>query len=327
MGAVRNVEPMNVIIASPYATDSLNGNTVTSLRIARLLEGAGHSVQIMQSSEISAESVKTNDAMIALHAKKSAGAAQTYYENHPDGKLIVFLTGTDLYEDLPNGCPECLATMDSADALVVSQSASLDSIPEEFISKAHVVYKSIVMPELAADVEFDANLFTVVGHLRAVKQPFMIVEAMKLLGESVRVKSLGGEFDAGSAEIANAYSQNDARYEWLGECDYVEALSWMQRSVATVNTSLSEGGANSVGESIMLGVPVLASRIEGNVGMLGDSYSGYFAVDQPSELASLMLRVMEDEKFLNQLKTEILERQGHFVAERELEGWLNLLKN
>ncbi len=318
---------MKVIIASPYATDSLNGNTVTSQRIVSLLGSAGHKAEIIQSCEITAESVRYVDAMIALHAKKSAGAVDVFRKWSPSGKLIIFVTGTDLYEDLPSGCPECLASMHSADTLVVSQSASLCSIPEEFKSKTHVVYKSIAMPNMGDDVVVEKDLFTVVGHLRAVKQPFMIVEALKLLGDIVRVKSVGAEFDTGSAETARKHVLSNDRFEWLGECDYTTALRWMQRSVATVNTSLSEGGANSVGESIMFGVPVLASRIEGNVGMLGDAYSGYFSVNQPQELADLMERAITDEEFIKQLKHEVLERQIHFVPERELEGWLSLLEN
>jgi hypothetical protein len=36
-------------------------------------------------------------------------------------------------------------------------------------------------------------------------------------------------------------------------------------------SSLAEGGANVIGEAAVVGIPVLASRIPGNVGLLGPS--------------------------------------------------------
>ena len=38
-----------------------------------------------------------------------------------------------------------------------------------------------------------------------------------------------------------------------------------------------EGGAHVVIEAVRSGTPVLASRIDGNVGLLGADYRGYFA--------------------------------------------------
>lgn len=320
---------MKVIIASPYATDSLNGNTVTARRIASLLKSAGHLVELQQSSEVTAGDIRDADVMIALHAKKSAGAAEVFRSVHAERKLIIFMTGTDLYVDLPSGCPECLSSMGSADALVVSQVASIESVPQEFREKSHVVYKSIELPEINDDIASEPGLFTVVGHLRAVKQPFMAVQALGLIEadySAVKVKSLGAEFDAGSAEAAREYESKDSRYEWLGRCEHDEAIAWMRRSVATINSSLSEGGANSVGESIMLGIPVLASDIEGNRGMLGNDYSGYFPVDDPQSLADLMTQVAAGGEFLTKLKSEVLGRQQQFKKELELAGWLELIE-
>ena len=51
-----------------------------------------------------------------------------------------------------------------------------------------------------------------------------------------------------------------------------------------------EGGAHVVLEAVCSGTPVLASRIPGNVGMLGADYEGYFPHGEAAELAALMLR-------------------------------------
>jgi glycosyltransferase involved in cell wall biosynthesis len=43
-----------------------------------------------------------------------------------------------------------------------------------------------------------------------------------------------------------------------------------------VLSSKSEGGANVISEAVMASVPVIASRIPGTVGLLGENYPGYF---------------------------------------------------
>ena len=55
-----------------------------------------------------------------------------------------------------------------------------------------------------------------------------------------------------------------------------------------VISSLSEGGANVISEAAVAGVPVLASRIDGNVGLLGADYPGYFPVGDTEALARLL---------------------------------------
>ena len=55
-----------------------------------------------------------------------------------------------------------------------------------------------------------------------------------------------------------------------------------------------EGGANVVIEAVRSGVPVLASRIDGNVGLLGAGYDGYFPVGDAAALAALVRRFVAD---------------------------------
>ena len=59
------------------------------------------------------------------------------------------------------------------------------------------------------------------------------------------------------------------RYRWLGSVPHGRALRWLASSHAMVISSRMEGGANVVCEALRIGVPVLASRISGNVGLLG----------------------------------------------------------
>ena len=73
-----------------------------------------------------------------------------------------------------------------------------------------------------------------------------------------------------------------------------------------------EGGANVLIEAVMSGVPVIASRISGSVGMLGQDYLGYFEVGQALDLAKLIARCRDDSNFLALLKAQCEKRAKLF---------------
>jgi glycosyltransferase involved in cell wall biosynthesis len=64
-------------------------------------------------------------------------------------------------------------------------------------------------------------------------------------------------------------------------------------------------------EAVRSGTPVLASHIDGNVGMLGESYPGYFCARDATALAS---RIAELHHHRDQL--ELLGAQASTCAER-----------
>jgi len=313
---------MRVLVTTPYGVDSLQGNTVSAKRIASLLEEAGlESVVVSDGDDFS-----NTDVLIALHARKSAHFIDDYLSKNPRGKVLLYLTGTDLYADIPNGCAICQRTMQLADKLVVSQEASLNSVPDQFHSKTEVIYTSIELPEVVSTEVDEVPLISCVGHLRAVKKPLMGVKAMQLIEGDLQLKLLGNVVDEDLGAEAHMWQKKDERFQWLGCVSHEKTMEWVSRSVATLNTSVMEGGANSVGESIVLGVPVLASNIEGNVGMLGEDYDGYFSAESEAELAELMQRVIYDEVFLEHLREQVRKRSVKFTRENEKRGWLDLIK-
>jgi glycosyltransferase involved in cell wall biosynthesis len=99
----------------------------------------------------------------------------------------------------------------------------------------------------------------------------------------------------------------------------------LARSHAMAITSLSEGGANVVSEAIVAGVPILASRMDGNVGLLGRDYGGYFAVGDTRALARLMRRLEEDPPFVAVLGKALRARSPLFRPAREVSAWRALL--
>ncbi len=81
-----------------------------------------------------------------------------------------------------------------------------------------------------------------------------------------------------------------------------------------------EGGANVVSEALIAGVPVIASRIPGNVGMLGEDYPGYYQVEDEHELAVLLNRAEQDPAFYEALHFFCSARKVLFEESRERES-------
>lgn len=312
---------MHILIASPYPLDSPKGNSVSAKRIESLLRQAGHHATAIHDSK-----TPQADALIALHATKSWKTISYFKDHHPGSRLIIYLTGTDLYRDLPDENPDCLNALQMADQLVVSQETSLQSIPHQYLGKTHVVRTSIDRMEVANIAPVPQPSFALIAHLREVKNPFLMNKAMELIPDSdFHAYTLGSALEHCAAAEARAWQRTDSRFKWLDNLPHPETLAWISQVTATLNTSHMEGGANSVGESIMLGTPVLASRIEGNVGMLGEDYDGFFKPNCPHSLANLMQRVLNEPAFLQHLRLQVKERQPHFSPDSETQDWLHCL--
>ncbi len=86
-----------------------------------------------------------------------------------------------------------------------------------------------------------------------------------------------------------------------------------------------EGGANVISEAIADGVPVLASRIDGSTGLLGDAYPGLFDAGDTQSLANLISRLETDASFYADLKARCLSLRPLFDPNREFRCWRDLL--
>lgn len=78
-----------------------------------------------------------------------------------------------------------------------------------------------------------------------------------------------------------------------------------------------EGGAHVVIEAIRSGTPVLASRIEGNLGLLGAGYEGVFEPGDDAGLAALLARARDDADMLPRLTAQLAPRVALFAPEAE----------
>jgi glycosyltransferase involved in cell wall biosynthesis len=78
-----------------------------------------------------------------------------------------------------------------------------------------------------------------------------------------------------------------------------------------------EGGAHVVIEALRSGTPVLASRIDGNLGILGRDYAGCFDVGDDVALAGLLVRARQDRAMLRALQQQLAPRAPLFSPAAE----------
>jgi glycosyltransferase involved in cell wall biosynthesis len=155
--------------------------------------------------------------------------------------------------------------------------------------------------------------------LRAVKDPLLTLRALKHVPGDLEVIQLGELLEP---ELKPKTS--DPRYRWLGSVPHGRALRWLASSHAMVISSRMEGGANVVCEALRIGVPVLASRIPGNVGLLGERYPGYFPVGDERALARLIEKAT-DKTFYATLKRQIAPLRAMVAPHNEARALLKAL--
>ncbi len=311
---------MRVEIVTPARAGSQHGNRVTAERWAALLGELGHTVSLTTSW--SGEPV---DVLVALHARRSADAVRAYRCAHPRRLVVLALTGTDLYADLAVSL-EAQESVQAADALVVLQGKAYDVLDPGLHARVHVIHQSVVPPARSAPPSPYLEVL-LLAHLRAVKDPFLVVEALRLLSPSsrVRVTHLGAPMDAGSAQRADAAAAADPRYRWLGDVPREVALQRLADSDLLVLTSTIEGGANAVSEAVAAGVPVVSTRIGGSVGLLGEDYPGYVEVGDAAGLARVLEQVATDQTFRAELTRQVQAHRHLFTPDLERQAWADLL--
>ena len=256
------------------------------------------------------------DALIALHARRSYDSIARYRQQNANGPLVVTLTGTDLYRDLPDS-HEARESLELADRLIVLQEAAISELAPKLRAKTRVVYQSAA-PRVAHRPPGKPFRIAVVAHLRAEKDPMRAAAALaRLPDKDIELVQIGEALDERFAREAKEWAEREARYRWLGGLPHERTLAWMAKSHVLVVSSVMEGGANVVAEAARIGTPVIASRMPGNVGMLGEHYPGYYPVADDAALAELISRAAKDAKFYRQLERALAARRKLFAPAAE----------
>ena len=256
------------------------------------------------------------EAMVALHARRSAASIDAFHRAGLGG-LGVVLTGTDLYGDLP-GSAETARSLDIADHLVVLQDDALRHLTGRWRRKATVIYQSA--PGVASRARPRDRLACVaVGHLRAVKDPGTLFNAWAMLPPElpIRMTHIGAALDADLGKAARALARIDKRYRYVGALPHGLARAAIARAHVLVHPSVAEGGANVIVEAVTSGTAIIASRVSGNVGMLGERYPGYFDAGDAVGLAASLVRACVDGGYVRDLSRACNSRKPLFAPARE----------
>ena len=311
---------MRILIVCPARAGTRHGNRVTALRWARILRSLGHRVAVREAFR-----GRPPDLLIALHARKSAGAALAFRARRPGAPLIVALTGTDVYRDIHRS-RTAVRALEAATRLVALQPLALRELRRALHPKTRVIHQS-ALPVRAGRRAARTFDVCVPAHLRAEKDPFRTALAARGLpaGSRIRVLQVGRAMTPAMRRRARDEMQRNPRYRWLGDRPQGETRAILARCRLMVLSSRMEGGANVLSEALASGVPVVASRIPGSIGVLGAEYPGYFAVGATRALARLLRRAERDHAFYMCLARACRRRARLVAPDAERRGWASLL--
>jgi putative glycosyltransferase (TIGR04348 family) len=325
-----------VVIVSPALADANNGNWQTARRWRKFLQSAATGVPAFQARIVTqwpdGPAAEQDSCMIALHARRSAASVKAWAQSRGRGAalqpvpgLAVVLTGTDLYRDIQTDA-QAQQSLQWAQRLVLLQDLGLARLPSSLQPRAQVIFQSTsARQSLPKSARFLKAVM--VGHLREEKSPRTLFAAARLLEpqEAIHIDHIGAPLEAALAALAQATAAACQSYRWLGALPHEATRRRIQRAHVLVHTSRMEGGAHVVMEAVRCGTPVLASRIDGNVGMLGAAYAGYFDWDNEHQLVALLRRCHQEPAFLAHLQAQCLERAPLFAPQAERQALRRLV--
>ena len=280
-------------LVTPALADANNGNWQTARRWARMLSGH-YRVRIAQTWTGKTAEDQADDGLLALHARRSADAVAAWATLRPGKPLVVALTGTDLYRDIQIDA-HAQRSLQLAERLIVLQDQGPLALPAALRKRCRVVLQSSTQRKTLEKTH--AHLRAVmVGHLREEKSPQTLFDAARALraDEGILLDHIGRSLDAQLGEAAQATMAACPHYRWLGGLPHAATRQRIQRAHVLVHPSRMEGGAHVIMEAALSGTPVLASRVPGNVGMLGVDYAGYFAPGDAADLVRLLRAARKD---------------------------------
>jgi glycosyltransferase involved in cell wall biosynthesis len=210
---------------------------------------------------------------------------------------------------------------------VVLNELGARSLPPALRTRSVVVVQSA--EPLAPVAKTRGFTIAVVGHLRDEKNPQLVWRALDGWPQDVplRVLHAGRALDPALGREATRRAARDARYQWLGDQPRGRLRRRVAASQVLLHPSHMEGGALAIIEAITAGTPVIASRVDGNVGLLGANYPGLFPPDDADAARALLLRAATEPRFMVRLQRACRARARLFAPEREARAVNALVDN
>lgn len=320
---------MKIILITPALPKSRAGNRVTAARWKTILLELGHVVTVKTQLEDRQKLNSKYDLMIALHSWRSAKSIQLFKRQFPNKPLIVALTGTDLYKFIKSHPKPTLRSIELADTLITLHDIADLAIPKKYRHKVNVLYQSA--DSINRNVKKNKQNFDVcvIGHLREEKDPLRAAYAVRKLPDNsrIRVKQYGKAHTETWANRAKKEMQINPRYKWFGEVPHWKINQLYASAELMVLSSKMEGGANVISEACAAGMPVIASKIDGTIGLLGKTYPGYYPYADTTALNKALLKAENDTKYLKNLTQSCKAKANLFTYKREKNGMKKLLND
>jgi putative glycosyltransferase (TIGR04348 family) len=251
-------------------------------------------------------------ALIALHARRSALSIDAWARHWPGRPLIVVLTGTDLYRDIRTDS-DAQRSLQQATHLIALQEHGPSELPVALRAKCVVIFQSAALLHPAAKSARHLQV-VMAGHLRAEKDPLTYLRAVRHLQarDDLRFEHIGKALDAALAEAAQATAAQCPHYRWHGELPRGPTRQRIKQVVI---------------EAVQSGTAVLASRIGGHIGLLGEAHPGFFEVGNDQALAALIERCRDEPAYLRTLLDHGRARAALFSPDTERARLLHLVQN
>lgn len=310
-----------VLIHSPYPRQPSQGNAVTAKRMTALLSDGGLDVAIHERGDAPHQA----HCLIALNARKSAAEIADFHRRQPESPIIALLTGTDVnHQDMLEPESETRRALELCSAIVSLHDGFSHRIPSHLLGKTGVIYPSVQLPESLRHQSSDRTDIVIAGNFRVEKNPTLMMQAARNLRDApihFHAYGQGGDYQV-ELEKTAAECPN---FHFHGVQDHDVVMGKMQTAHVLLNTSTEEGGANAICEAIVIGLPVIASRIAGNIGMLGEDYGGFFPTKDVAGLTEILSHSANDPDFYLSLIQQIAARAPLFSYQKEQQAWCELV--
>ena len=294
------------------------GNSVTANRYCSIFGQLGHVATTTDTP--------TAPLVVALNA---------YRTRHVVGELpetttvIVVLTGTDIYRFWDQDRDAVSCTLDRADVIVGLNDLVGRSLPTKHRAKLTCIKEGALALSTEPTRPTSPPLHAIcVGHLRDEKAPELIADALDRLDPNcdVVVDHYGAAHSESWAQWARDTSERIEQYQWHREVSRSRLDEIYAGADLLINTSKMEGGANVISEAVMAGLPILATAIDGNAGVLGTSYPGLFTPDDPYELADRLAALASNPEALEQITLSSRLLQPELSIKQETARWREVLE-
>ena len=332
----------SVLILVPFrvGSETLTGNEVTARRWQRLIATIGYRVDIGIDGSEAIDSIDQRyDVILALHAVRSAIGIRRALSLNLKARIILALTGTDI--NAPDADDEWRhlshQSIAFAHRLVLLNELASESLPQFILhrSNARVIPQSarpdpaVLEARASRTPDRPSKPFRIVqlAHLREVKKPFLLPEALTLIPEDTPVVAThaGAEIDEGYSERARAWQAREPRYRYLGARGHRDAVALFADADLAVLCSSSEGGPNVFAEALAHGVPVVTTPTAAARSLFGDEYPGLVPFDDPAALADKLRLLARNETAYDRLLTAAKARAELVAESQELRLLAELL--